>query len=417
MMSIEKFYPHVSWKRLDTQVTLVHDSIETVKKCKSPFGIRHALNAVTVSYSMQWFDWARWERMIDWMVLNGINAPLMPLGHLAVQRLMLKDFNMTDSTWTPGPAFLSWARMGNLQKWAGPPSDGWIAEELSLGVKVAARMRLLGMSPVMPAFSGFVPDSFANLYPNTTMQHLSTWAGFNCTYSCIVRFQSKDSFRAENDCMNPEKVWIDPTDQMFSELQRSYTTHQKHLFGFSPKYFAMDSFNEVTPQSNAPDFLAKTSKMQFSSLPSGSTWIMQGWLFLDTHFWQPDQIKAYVQGVPIGKVIILDLFGEIKPLFAKTDSFYGQHFVWCYLGNFGGNTGWYGGITDAEESLSMAMNMANTSIVGTGIVPEGLFQNEFVYDYVLQLGYEGIVKKDIEGFSKDWVRARYGPHALQVLFF
>ena len=176
----------------------------------------------------------------------------------------------------------------------------------------------------------------------------------------------------------------------------------------------MDSFNEVTPQSNDPNFLAKTSKMQFSSLPSGSTWIMQGWLFLDTHFWQPDQIKAYVQGVPVGKVVILDLFGEIKPLFAKTDSFYGQHFIWCYLGNFGGNTGWYGGITDAEESLLMAMSMTNTTIVGTGIVPEGLFQNEFVYDHILQLGYEGIVKKDIEGFSKGWTRARYGQHALQV---
>ena len=178
----------------------------------------------------------------------------------------------------------------------------------------------------------------------------------------------------------------------------------------------MDSFNEVTPQSNKPDFLAKTSKMQFSSLPSGSTWIMQGWLFLDTHFWQPDQIKAYVQGVPVGKAIILDLFGEIKPLFAKTDSFYGQHFIWCYLGNFGGNTGWYGGITDAEESLSTAMSMKNTSIVGTGIVPEGLFQNEFAYDYVLQLGYEGIVKKDIEKFSREWVRARYGLPTLQVFF-
>ena len=249
-------------------------------------------------------------------------------------------------------------------------------------------MRMLGMDPVMPAFSGFVPNSFANLYPNSTMQHLSEWAGFNCTYSCIV--------------------WVDPTDPMFSQLQRSYTTHQRMMFGFKPKYFALDSFNEVNPKSDDPIFLAKTSSMIYNSLPLDSTWIMQGWLFNDYHFWKPEQIKAYVQGVPLGKVIILDLFAEIHPFFAKTESFYGQPFVWCYLGNFGGNTGWYGGITDAESSLELAMSMDNTSIVGTGIVPEGLFQNEFVYDYILQLGYEGIVSQNIEKFSRTWITARYG---------
>ena len=73
-----------------------------------------------MSYSLQFFDWPRWERMIDWMAMNGINTPLMPIGHEAVQRKMLADFKMSDSDWLPGPAFLSWARMGNLQKWVSP---------------------------------------------------------------------------------------------------------------------------------------------------------------------------------------------------------------------------------------------------------------------------------------------------------
>lgn len=66
-------------------------------ECSSPFKIRHALNAVTASYSLQWFDWTRWERLIDWMALNGINAPLMPIGHEYVQAKMLEQFNLTDS--------------------------------------------------------------------------------------------------------------------------------------------------------------------------------------------------------------------------------------------------------------------------------------------------------------------------------
>ena len=103
------------------------------KKCHSPFAIQHALNAVTVSYSMQWFDWSRWERMIDWMALRGINAPLMPIGHEAVQRRMLHDFGLDDRDWLPGASFLAWARMGNLQRWAGPPSSQWIAAQAKLG--------------------------------------------------------------------------------------------------------------------------------------------------------------------------------------------------------------------------------------------------------------------------------------------
>ena len=117
--------------------------------------------------------------MIDWMAMNGINTPLMPIGHEAVQRKMLADFKMSDSDWLPGPAFLSWARMGNLQKWvssdnfiisyviitqnfkAGPPSDIWIEDQLILGKKIINRMvKDFGMDPVVPSFCGFLPDSF-----------------------------------------------------------------------------------------------------------------------------------------------------------------------------------------------------------------------------------------------------------------
>ena len=55
-------------------------------------------------------------------------------------------------------------------------------------------------------------------------------------------------------------------------------------------------------------------------------------------------------------------------------------------GNFGGDTGWYGVIPDINDSLDAAQNFPNSTLVGTAIVPEGLFQNEFVYDYTLQLG-------------------------------
>ena len=47
-----------SWNDLDKKEFPTIDS-RVDKKCSSPFPIQHALNAVTVSYSTQWFDWQR----------------------------------------------------------------------------------------------------------------------------------------------------------------------------------------------------------------------------------------------------------------------------------------------------------------------------------------------------------------------
>ena len=37
-------------------------------------------NYTAYAYSMAWWHWPEWERMLDVMALNGINLPLCPLG-------------------------------------------------------------------------------------------------------------------------------------------------------------------------------------------------------------------------------------------------------------------------------------------------------------------------------------------------
>ena len=43
-------------------------------------------------------------------------------------------------------------------------------------------------------------------------------------------------------------------------------------------------------------------------------------------------------------MIVLDLYAEVEPVWSRTESFYGQPFIWCMLHNFGGNIGMYGSI-------------------------------------------------------------------------
>lgn len=54
--------------------------------------------------------------------------------------------------------------MGNLQKWGGPLSISWMNNQLALQHKILSRMRSLGMIPVLPAFSGFIPYAITQLY-------------------------------------------------------------------------------------------------------------------------------------------------------------------------------------------------------------------------------------------------------------
>ena len=76
----------------------------------SPFARRYVYNTCTYGYSTVWWDWARWERELDWMALHSINTPLSMLGTEWVWReTFVHDFGLARSDlddFFPGPAYL-----------------------------------------------------------------------------------------------------------------------------------------------------------------------------------------------------------------------------------------------------------------------------------------------------------------------
>lgn len=48
--------------------------------------------------------------------------------------------------------------------------------------QILLRMGELGMTPVMPGFSGFVPPAYAALNPNVSYLDTPSWNGFPATY-------------------------------------------------------------------------------------------------------------------------------------------------------------------------------------------------------------------------------------------
>ena len=58
---------------------------------------RYFLNYCCFGYSLPWWDFDQWEQLIDWMALNGINAPLSVTGQEAVWQAVCRQLGMTDT--------------------------------------------------------------------------------------------------------------------------------------------------------------------------------------------------------------------------------------------------------------------------------------------------------------------------------
>ncbi|XP_048255623.1 alpha-N-acetylglucosaminidase-like [Haliotis rufescens] len=328
---------------------------------------RYYQNVCTVSYSFAWSDWDQWERHIDWMALQGINLPLAFTGQEAIfQRVYLSmGFTIQDmEAHFGGPAFLAWARMGNIRGWGGPLPEYWMDRQLALQHKILDRMRSLGIIPVLPGFAGHVPAAITRVFPKANVTRLGSWANFNANYS--------------------ETYLLDFNDPLFTTIGSKFIKAMEDEFGIDHIYNA-DSFNEMTPASSDPAYLASAARGVYNAMVAGDSqaiWLMQGWLFVNGNFWKDPQIKALLTAVPRGKMIILDLYSEQSPIFSRTESYYGQPFIWCMLHNFGGLNEMYGELDKVNEGPFKGRNFPNSSMVGTGLTPEGINQNEIMYEFM-----------------------------------
>uniref|UniRef100_UPI00398F5DB5 alpha-N-acetylglucosaminidase n=1 Tax=Pristiophorus japonicus TaxID=55135 RepID=UPI00398F5DB5 len=364
---------HISWSGDQLRLPTPLPAVSKPVRVTSANRFRYYQNVCAYSYSFVWWNWERWEREIDWMALSGINLPLAFTGQEAIwQKVYISlGLNQTEiDNFVVGPAYLAWGRMGNMHSWAGPLSNSWNKNQLNLQHQILRRMRSLGMSPILPAFAGFVPDTIRRLFPKENITRLGSWGHLNCSYSCsyLLDFQSP----------------------LFQKIGQMFMLELIKEFGTNHIYNA-DTFNEMTPSSSDPKYLSSISNAVFNSMTQVdplAIWLMQGWLFVNKpSFWQPTQVKALLHGVPLGRMIILDLFADSRPAYSFTKSFYGQPFIWCMLHNFGGNTGMYGTVETINKGPFEARYFPNSTMVGTGVAPEGIEQNDVVYELMNEIGW------------------------------
>lgn len=328
---------------------------------------RFFLNYCTYGYTLPFFGWKDWERLIDWMALNGINMPLAITGQEMVWYNVWSKLGMTDQeirSYFTGPTYLPWHRMANIDRWNGPLPKEWLEEQRDLQKQILARERAFNMKPVLPAFAGHVPAELKRIFPDANIKSLGKWGGFDEQYLCH---------------------FLNPGEPLFAKIQKLFLEEQTALFG-TDHIYGVDPFNEGEPPSWEPAYLKEISKNMYGTLTAvdpKAEWMQMGWMFYyDKKVWTPKRVKAFLTGVPQGKMSLLDYHCENVELWKTNDGFYGQPYIWCYLGNFGGNTTLTGNVKETGKRLDAALKAARRNMLGVGSTLEGLDVIQFPYEYV-----------------------------------
>jgi alpha-N-acetylglucosaminidase len=356
----------------------------------TPYRYRYCFNFCAFSYTLAWWDWNQWERMIDWMALHGINMPLSVTGQEAIWQKVYRDFGLTENEigeFFVGPAYLPFGWMGCIDRWGGPLPQTWIDRHLALQKRIVKRQRSLGMTPLLQGFTGHVPPAMTEKFPETQFKQLPSWCGF------------------------PGTMFVDPTEPLFERIGKAFVEEQQRQFGTDHLY-ASDTFIEMSPPSNDPEFLSAMSRAVLGAMKAGdpeAKWVMQGWLFFNNaKFWQPPQTKALFDAVPDERMVVLDLYCEAAPVWNRTEAFHGKPWIWCIIHNYGGKVSMYGGVPQIAKNLQDARTSPDRGdLSGVGVIMEGFGYNPVVYDFLTDMIWRHDVPA-VAPWIESFAHRRYG---------
>ncbi|MFI7124363.1 alpha-N-acetylglucosaminidase TIM-barrel domain-containing protein [Nonomuraea sp. NPDC050153] len=339
-------------------------------------------NFCTFSYTMPYWDWADWEREIDWMALHGITMPLAVTGHEAALHAAYSLLGLDDRqirSFLGGPGYLPFQFMGCLDNFAGPLSSSWITSHRELGARILDRERAFGMTPVLPAFTGHVPPELAS----TARAGRRLWQGF--------------------------ETWVlDPADPLYERIGAEIARAQIKLFGTDHLY-AADPFIEMIPIDADPAFPGAVAAATLAGLQAAdpdAVWLMQAWPFsYQRDFWTEDRVNAFLDAIPDGRMLVADLWAEHDPLWGRFQEFSGKPWLWCALLNFGGRTDPGADLRGVPAGIDAAL-AAPSPPAGLGLSMEATRNNPVFFELVADQIWNAV--PDLDAWLDAFVTRRYG---------
>lgn len=82
----------VAWSGTQCNLTDHLPVVQTPVQVTTNDRYHYYSNVCTFSYTYVWWDWARWQKELDWMALNGVNLPLAFTGQEAITQKVCQVF-------------------------------------------------------------------------------------------------------------------------------------------------------------------------------------------------------------------------------------------------------------------------------------------------------------------------------------
>ena len=252
-------------------------------------------------------------------------------------------------------------------------------------------MTELGMTPVLPSFTGFVPMNTTRVLPDAQIVRGTQWARFPLQ-------SSNDSF-------------LEQFDDNFAKLQSSFLSKQRAAYGNVSHIYTLDKYNENSPCSGDLDYLRNVTFNTWKSLKQADS---RSPCNLD------DTRLAFLRtaGVLVRRtsrslllgckdnnhMLNLDPFSKSALQWRRTRSYYGRQWIWCQVHDYESNMGLYGQLTNITVNATQARE--SPSLVGYGLTMEGQEGNEIVYTGLLEQTWSA-TPLDTKKHFHDWVASRY----------
>lgn len=367
---------------------------------RSPYRHVQYLNVVTFGYTLAFWDEARWMQELDWMALHGFDMALVLMANEAIAERVWRAAGLTDSeieATFPGPAHLPWFRMGNLSARPDAPlGRAWRERSVRLQHAVMDRMAQLGMTPIVPAFAGFVPEALGRLYPKATL-HRTEWSGFHSWF-------------------------LSPEDPLFRRLGRAFVEAWEAEFGRCTYYLA-DSFNEMhLPWQGEAEIAAHLRRCGESvggailDANPRAVWVLQGWMLgYQRDIWSAERFAALLSAIPPAQTLILDMANDYNAHFWRNGSnwelhrgFGGRPWIWSTIPNMGGKCAQTGVLAFYANGHLPALASANRgNLWGYGTAPEGIENNEVLYELIADAAWRD-TELDLRAWLRNYSLCRYG---------
>jgi Alpha-N-acetylglucosaminidase (NAGLU) tim-barrel domain/Alpha-N-acetylglucosaminidase (NAGLU) C-terminal domain/Alpha-N-acetylglucosaminidase (NAGLU) N-terminal domain len=347
---------------------------------------RFALNDTNDGYTGPYWSWEQWEKQIDVLALHGINEVLVYLGAEAVYQHTFLKFGFSQKElqeWLPTPAHQPWWVLENLSGWVGPSTPQHVIDaRLRLAQRITARLRELGMCPVLPGYYGMVPDGFAVRNAAAHVIPQGNWLGLK----------------------RPD--WLDPTCEIFSKIASEYYRVQQELLGRSIM-FKMDPLHEGGDPGNV-NFRSAATAIEAGLQRShpGAIWAVLGW--------QMNPRRELLDGIrDKSRVLILDGQADRFAYEDREQQWENTPYAFGTIWNFGGRTTMGANAGVWNERYFRQLTNPNSKLNGIAVMPEASCNNPAAFAFFTELPWRS-KPVDLSNWFADWSKYRYGRQDAQA---